>query len=1096
VEERNAVSVRKVLFFAVMVAAVAMVFMPRSAGPANFNLTDSEQDWLQAHPVIRLGTIDNWPPISMRDNEGSLSGIAGDYRRLIENYARFRFSLEPEISFEEMWEKTRRGEIDVVMVLGRTPDRAQYLLFTDALLELPYVVIVRSDNLGIHGVADLVGKNVSVRKRFPSEEWLATSHPAITLFPKDDVGDALQSVISGEADAFVGGALPASYEMALHGMSGLKVAAPVNFTNQLRIGVRKDWPELVSILNKTLTAIPDEQHKAVLSLWANQQPRGIDPLAVAWMVAGFGIMLAVSLLYGNIRLRKSYKLVDERVRERTEELRKINAELGESEERYRQAFQESGAVKLIIEPDTGKIEDANGAACRFYGYSREELLSKQIGEINILSPEEIKAAMEDVRGEKKRYFIFRHRLASGALRDVEVYSSPVIIGGKTLLHSIVHDVTERKKSEDLLRCRADLSELAASASLDQLIQSGLDMVERLTFSKIAFFHFIEDDQENLRLQTWSTNTLENMCKAEGKGTHYPISKAGVWVDCFHKRRPVMYNDYASLTHKKGMPDGHATVARVVSIPVIKDGKVKVILGVGNKKTDYDQADVDMAVQTASILYDLVERKKLEEELNESERHFRLLVESSPFCIHEIGLDGRILSMNRAGLEMFGLKSEADVVGLSYLNAVGSADRGRIGELLTQAYQGTSSHFEFASSSEVSRTFKSCFIPIKDADGVTTKLMGITEDVTERKMGEIALLEAKKNAEDANSLKDKFVSLVSHDLMAPLSGILGFLRLVRMESGEKLGADPRKMVDLAVSSGEHMANLIQDILSLSRLRTGALKPTMEFFDASLIGEKMAADYQYTAYAKGVVLENLIPGKTRVYSDKTLLTEAVQNFVTNAIKFCGKGNSVTVSVEKGEKTTVWVADTGPGIDPSLMRKLVDHEGYRSKQGTGGEKGTGYGLIITREMIEALGGELLIETESGKGSRFGVRIPSIRPKILLVDSDANFRVLMRRHLEAVDTDVLEADDGVCAVEKIAGGESLPHLIIFVMETSGMSGLGLLSHLQMRGGTKPIPVIIVSEKRGLGQQAAVYGLMAQEYLFKPLDVEDFIARVRMYVG
>jgi CheY-like chemotaxis protein len=375
-------------------------------------------------------------------------------------------------------------------------------------------------------------------------------------------------------------------------------------------------------------------------------------------------------------------------------------------------------------------------------------------------------------------------------------------------------------------------------------------------------------------------------------------------------------------------------------------------------------------------------------------------------------------------------------------------------------------------------------------------MGITEDISERKMAEMELLEAKKNAEDANSLKDKFVSLVSHDLMAPLSGILGFLKMVRTESVEKLGEAPRKMVELAVSSGEHMASLIQDILSLSRLRTGSLKPTMEFFEASLIGEKMAADYQYAAYAKGVVLENLIPGRTRLYSDKTLLTESVQNFVTNAIKFCRKGDRVTLSVEKGDKTTVWVTDTGPGIEPSLLRKLVDHEGYRSKQGTGGEKGTGYGLMITREMLEALGGELLIESEPGKGSRFGARIPSVRPKILLVVADADFRGTIMRHLDAVDTDVLEADDGVSAVEKIAGGEGMPHLIISVMETSGIPGIGLLSHLQMRGVAKPIPVIIISEKSGTGRDAAVYGLMASEYLFKPLDVDDFIARVRLYVG
>ena len=1225
IEEYSVVSGRRIFILAVVLAAIVAIFMPRHAGTANYDLTKSEQDWLRAHPVIRLGTVPDWPPISMRDNEGKLSGIVGDYRELIERNSRIHFSIMPEIPYGEVLGRARSGEIDVIMLLGRTPERDQYLLFTTPLFDLPYVIITRNDKQGIHSLSTLAGKKVSVRENMVSHEWLLAEHHELTVVPKKNVVDALQAVISGEVDAFVGGTLPSSYEIAEHGMSGLKVVASADYINKLRIGVRKDWPELVSILNKTLAAIPEEKHHAVLSLWTNLQPRGISPLTVAWIVAGLGFLIAVSLLYGNIRLRRSYDLVDEKVRERTEQLNKLNESLiesemtlsnaqklshlgnwdmdiqtqkgqwsdetyrilgfepgafeptfdkfmgsvhpedkksieklmvemlsgkrqnaefdlriirpggedrdvfvnisvltgedgkpvkligtiyditerkaternlRESEERYRQAFQESGAVKLLIEADSGKIADANGAACRFYGYSREELISKHITDINIHSPEEIRAAMDAIRGEKKGYFIFRHRLASGALRDVEVYSSPVKIGGKTFLHSIIHDITDRKKSEAIIRCRAELSELAAGASLDELIQSGLDMAERQTFSQIAFFHFIEEDQENLKLQTWSTNTLENMCNAEGKGTHYSISKAGVWVDSFHKRTTVVYNDYAGLTHKKGMPEGHAPVTRVLSIPVIKEGKVRVIMGVGNKKTDYDQNDIDMAEQTASILYDLVQRKKVQEELNESELHFRLLVEFSPFCIHEIGLDGRILSMNRAGLDMLRLKNEAEVAGVAYLTSVGGGDRKRIGNLLSQAYKGVSSHFEFASSSKEPRVFKSCFIPITDANGTVVKLMGITEDITERKRWERELLEAKKNAESANNLKDKFVSLVSHDLLAPLSGILGFLKLVRTEPIEKLGENPRKMVDFSISSGENMVLLIRDILSLSRLRTGAIKPKMEFFDVDLIGKKMMVDYQYASESKGIILENRIPNNTRVYSDKTLLTEVIQNFVTNAIKFCREGDRVAISVEKGDKTIVWVTDTGQGIDPSLKQKLVDNEGYSSTKGTGGEKGSGYGLIITKEMLDALGGELLIETEPGKGCRFGARIPFVRPKILLVDYDANFRAQMRKSLDAVDADISEADDGMAAIETFDGVKNLPNLIISNIETPRMSGLGLLSHLQMRGETKSIPVFIISGKHGLEKQATVYGLGAKEYLLKPLDVDDFINRVRMYVG
>lgn len=175
--------------------------------------------------------------------------------------------------------------------------------------------------------------------------------------------------------------------------------------------------------------------------------------------------------------------------------------LVESEERYRQIFRGSKAIKLLIDPATGKLVDANEAACRFYGYTKDELQSKTIYEINTLPPAEINTVMEVVKAEKRDYFNFRHRLSSGEERDVEVYSSPLTVGGKTMLHSIIHDVTERKKAERLLNCRAELSALFATASVDELIQSGLDAAEHFTSSTIGFFHVVDDDQENLSLRT-------------------------------------------------------------------------------------------------------------------------------------------------------------------------------------------------------------------------------------------------------------------------------------------------------------------------------------------------------------------------------------------------------------------------------------------------------------------------------------------------------------------------------------------------------------------------------------------------------------------
>ncbi|MBI3794961.1 MAG: PAS domain-containing sensor histidine kinase [Nitrospinae bacterium] len=336
------------------------------------------------------------------------------------------------------------------------------------------------------------------------------------------------------------------------------------------------------------------------------------------------------------------------------------------EERFRQMFYENKAVMLLIEPETTKLLDANESACQFYGYQKDELLSKSLFDINTLPPDEILSHIGEIQNKTRNYFLVRHRLASGEIRDVESYPSPVTVGGKTLVFSIIHDVTGRKAMEK------------------------------------------------------------------------------------------------------------------------------------NLKT------------------------------------------------------------------------------------------------------------------------------------------------------------AKEEAEAANNTKDKFVSMVSHDLKTPLGVILGFMQLMRGELSDKAGENTRKMLDVSISTAENMTMFIHDVLSVSRLREGTIKPQNGFFDAALIGKKMTADYEYMAQSKGIALKSAVPDHTTIYSDRTLFTEVVQNFVTNAIKFCGKGDAVTISAEKMDgRLTIFVADTGPGIDPSITKKLFEGEGYLSAKGTEGEMGTGYGLAMTKELLKALGG-----------------------------------------------------------------------------------------------------------------------------------------------
>jgi len=118
-----------------------------------------------------------------------------------------------------------------------------------------------------------------------------------------------------------------------------------------------------------------------------------------------------------------------------------------ADEFYKSLFEDSHTIKLIMDPETGQIIDANLSACRYYGYSKDQLKNMKITDINILSPDEIHEEIQNAKLEKRNYFLFRHRLANGEIKDVEVFRGSIMLAGKKVSYSIIHDISERKLFE-------------------------------------------------------------------------------------------------------------------------------------------------------------------------------------------------------------------------------------------------------------------------------------------------------------------------------------------------------------------------------------------------------------------------------------------------------------------------------------------------------------------------------------------------------------------------------------------------------------------------------------------------------------------------
>ena len=180
---------------------------------------------------------------------------------------------------------------------------------------------------------------------------------------------------------------------------------------------------------------------------------------------------------------------------------------------------------------------------------------------------------------------------------------------------ISRDITESRRVEELLRTRIWLAEYAATHTLGALCQEVVDQAEKLTGSQAGFLHLVHADQNEIELQTWSTNTVQSMCTADGALIHYAVDAAGIWADCVRLKRPILFNSYPSVEGRRGLPPGHAAITRLMTAPVVRGGQIVAILGVGNKAADYTEQDLEFLAHIATSAWDIILRKQAEDDLH-------------------------------------------------------------------------------------------------------------------------------------------------------------------------------------------------------------------------------------------------------------------------------------------------------------------------------------------------------------------------------------------------------------------------------------------------------------------------------------------------
>lgn len=352
----------------------------------------------------------------------------------------------------------------------------------------------------------------------------------------------------------------------------------------------------------------------------------------------------------------------------------------------------------IVVDHAGVVLQANLAAVTLAGRARTEIVGARVHQLfhdPAVAESECVICERVARGDT-RFFAELRRGASSLECSVAPYAEHA---SRLARVEVYRDVTERNAAQEGLgfharRVEALLSLPAEAGRMEEaeFMRYAMDRAEELTGSRIAFIHFINEDQESIELITWSRRTLDEYCHA-AYDKHYPISAEGIWADAFRRREPVVFNDYANAPERRGLPTGHSALTRLISLPVLEGGKVRMMAGIGNKETDYTPLDVETLRLISDSVWRIVRQQRQQQEMEASEERYRKLFDNNPtVCLLIDPEAGTVVEANTAATRFYGWGQ--DRMRGMLLSEINVLSEGQIAAEIRRAQNRSLEMFEF------------------------------------------------------------------------------------------------------------------------------------------------------------------------------------------------------------------------------------------------------------------------------------------------------------------------------------------------------------------------------------------------------------------
>lgn len=612
---------------------------------------------------------------------------------------------------------------------------------------------------------------------------------------------------------------------------------------------------------------------------------------------------------------------------------------------YYEALFLNSPVAMVSADLSGRIVSWNPAAERLFGYTQEEAigsnLDKLVGqdesikeEVSIFTSKILDSQLVQVKTQRTR--------KDGSLVDVELRSLPVIIDGENVGYiAIYHDISERNRIERELRRQKEYYEaLFINNPVAVLTVDPHGNV--LSWNPAAENLFGYSQTESIGQNIDDLVAFDESIRAEA------VSYTNLFISGKISESDIAdESGHAKVTTRRNRKDGSLLDVELLGLPVYVSGEM---------------------IGYIVIYHDMTDQKRIERELRHQKEYFQALFINSPVAVSTIDTEGKVVSWNRSAEILFDYTRE-EAVG-QILDDLVATDVSIRAEAL--AFTDQVLNFEHVHTT-TKRTRKGgslvdvelLAVPVI-ISGETVGHIGLYHDISE-------LQEARREAEAANQAKSDFLARMSHELRTPLNAIIGFTRIVKRKSQDILPKKQIDNLDKVLISADHLLELINDILDISKIEAGRMDVEPLTFDIDPLVDLCLSTTQPLVNLDQVCFKKEIEADfPPLYTDQHKLKQILLNLLSNAAKFTSDGNiSVHVSC-CNDSLVLSVIDTGIGIPHESLESIFEAFQQADTSTTREYGGTGLGLTISHRLANLLGGNLVASSKQGEGSTFTLTIP----------------------------------------------------------------------------------------------------------------------------